>query len=148
VGRHSSVIIAIPICLVLALFIAWNLGPGRGSSAANLTEISDPAAIDSTIQLTHLSIATSDTYAGTIRIRNITGVLTNISKLPVRKIDLTMTFSDTDGKTIQESTHTAFDIRKRPLDPGSQYRFEVNFENLPRTWNYHVPRTRIVKVAY
>jgi hypothetical protein len=35
-----------------------------------------------------------------------------------------------------------------PLNPGGQFRFEVNFENLPRTWNYHVPITKIVRVGY
>jgi hypothetical protein len=59
-----------------------------------------------------------------------------------------MTFTDYEGKTIQESTHTAFDPRHRLLDPGDQYRFEVNFENLPKSWNYHVPNTQIVKVGY
>jgi hypothetical protein len=114
---------------------------GRGS------EITDASTIQHAVQLTHLSIATSDTFAGTIRIRNITGVLTNISDKTVRKIDLTMTFTDYDGKTIQESTHTVFNSRKVPLNPGAQYRFEVNFGNLP-TWNYHVPNTQIVRVGY
>ena len=147
--RRSIIIVGIAVFLVVALFAVWSFGPGRSSNAtASLTEIKDSAAIQSTVQLTHLSIATSDTYAGNIRIRNITGVLTNVSKMPVRRIDLKMTFKDYDGKTIQESTHTAFDPRKKPLDPGSQFRFEVNFENLPKSWNYHVPVTEIVNVAY
>ena len=120
-----------------------------GSAAEiEMTEIKDPASIQNTIELTHLSILTSDTYAGNIRIRNITGLLKNISTMPVRKIDLKMTFTDYDGKTIQESTHTAFSPRKKPLEPGTQFRFEVNFENLPRSWNYHVPITQIVSVSY
>jgi hypothetical protein len=147
--RRTAVIIACAVFFVVAVFVAWSLGPGkRASSPATLTEITDPASIQNTVQLTHLSILTSDTYAGNIRIRNITGILTNVSTTPVRKIDLKMTFTDYDGKTIQESTHTAFDPRRKPLDPGTQFRFEVNFENLPKTWNYHVPITQIVKVGY
>jgi len=147
--RRSILIVCIAVLLIVGLFVAWNFGPGRASNRpANLTEITDPAGIQSTVQLTHLSIATSDTFAGNIRIRNITAVLTNVSKMTVRKIDLKMTFKDYEGKTIQESTHTAFGPRRNPLDPGSQFRFEVNFENLPKTWNYHVPMTEIVNVAY
>jgi hypothetical protein len=149
VERRTAVIIACAVFFVVAAFAAWSLGPGRSViGTAALTEITEPAAIQNTVQLTHLSILTSDTYAGNIRIRNVTGILTNVSTTPVRKIDLKMTFTDYDGKTIQESTHTAFDPRRKPLDPGSQFRFEVNFENLPKTWNYHVPTTQIVKVAY
>lgn len=137
------------VVLVLALFLVWSFRPGRSSNeAADLTEITDASTIQHAVQLTHLSIATSDTFAGTIRIRNITGLLTNISDKSVRKIDLTMTFTDYDGKTIQESTHTVFASRRMPLNPGGQFRFEVNFENLPRTWNYHVPITKIVRVGY
>jgi len=147
--RRSAVIVGLAVFLVVGIFVFWNIGPGRSSrNSVPLTEITDAAAIQSSVQLTHLSILTSDTYAGNIRIRNITGILTNISNKPIRKIDLKMTFSDYDKNTIQESTHTAFDPRHKPLDPGEQYRFEVNFENLPKTWNYHVPDTHVVKVGY
>jgi hypothetical protein len=147
--RRSAVIAGVAVLLVVGLFAYWNFAPGRGvKNSTPLTESTDPSAIQSAVQLTHLSILTSDTYAGNIRIRNITGTLTNISGKPVRKIDLKMTFTDYEGNTIQESTHTVYDPRKKPLDPGDQYRFEVNFENLPKTWNYHVPKTQIVKIGY
>jgi hypothetical protein len=147
--RRSILIIGGTVLVGLAVFAVWALGPGRSRyESPKLTEITDPATIRSTVELTHLSILTSDTFAGNIRIRNITGILKNVSNTPIRKIDLKMTFTDYDGKTIQESTHTAFSPRKQPLDPGTQFRFEVNFENLPKTWNYHVPNTQIVSVAY
>jgi ABC-type antimicrobial peptide transport system permease subunit len=149
VERRSILIIGGAVLIGLAVFVAWSLGPGRNrNESPRLTEITDPAAIRNTVELTHLSIATSDTFAGNIRIRNITGRLKNISTTPIRKIDLKMTFTDYDGKTIQESTHTAFSPRKQPLDPGTQFQFEINFENLPKSWNYHVPTTQIVSVAY
>ena len=147
--RRSILIIGGAVLIAVAIFAGWSLGPGRSrNEASKLIEITDPAAIRNTVELTHLSIATSDTFAGNIRIRNITGLLKNISVMPIRKIDLKMTFTDYDGKTIQESTHTAFSPRIRPLDPGTQFRFEINFENLPKTWNYHVPNTQVVRVEY
>jgi hypothetical protein len=147
--RRSILIIGGTVLVGLAVFAIWALGPGRSRyESPKLIEITDPATIRSTVELTHLSILTSDTFAGNIRIRNITGILKNVSNTPIRKIDLKMTFTDYDGKTIQESTHTAFSPHKQPLDPGTQFRFEVNFENLPKTWNYHVPNTQIVSVAY
>ena len=147
--RRSIIITLVAIFLIVGIFVVWRLSPGGNSgSSAGLTETTEPALIENAVQLTHLSISTSDTFAGNIRIRNITGVLTNTSSMPIRKIDLMMTFTDYDGKTIQESTHTAFSPRRKPLDPGSQFSFEVNFENLPKTWNYHVPITKVVKVGY
>ena len=147
--RRSILIIGGTVLVVLAVFAGWSFGPGRSrTEALKLTEITDPETIRSTVELTHLSISTSDTFAGNIRIRNITGVLRNVSNTPIRRIDLKMTFTDYDGKTIQESTHTAFSPRKQPLDPGTQSGFEINFENLPKSWNYHVPVTQIVSVAY
>lgn len=147
--RRSIAIVGSAVVLTIVLFLGWSLGPGKSTNDfSTLTEITDVPEIQTTVQLTHLSILTSDTYAGNIRIRNITGILTNISSKAIRRIDLKMTFSDADGNTVEESTHTAYDPRNKPLVPGQQYRFEVNFENLPKTWNYHVPKTEIVKVGY
>jgi len=149
VERRSILIIGGAVLIGLVVFAGWSFGPGRSQiESSKLQEITDPAIIRNTVELTHLSIATSDTFAGNIRIRNITGLLKNISSAPIRKIDLKMIFTDYEGKTIQESTHTAFSPRKRPLEPGTQFRFEINFENLPKSWNYHVPITQIVSVAY
>jgi hypothetical protein len=149
VERRRIFIIGGAVFIAVAIFAGWTLGPGRSrNESSKLIEITDLAAIRNTVELTHLSIATSDTFAGNIRIRNITGRLKNISNTPIRKIDLKMTFTDYDGKTIQESTHTAFSPRKQPLDPGTQFQFEINFENLPKSWNYHVPTTQIVSVGY
>ena len=137
------------IILIFAVALTWGIRSGRSSNwTDNLTELTDSAALQRAVQLSNLSIATSDTFAGTIRIRNITGMLTNNSDKTIHKIDLKMTFTDYDGKTVQESTHTAFASQKAPLNPGGQYRFEVNFENLPRSWNYRVPVTQIVKIGY
>jgi hypothetical protein len=149
VERRSILIIGGAVFIAVAVFVGWSLGPGRNpKESSRLIEITDPAAIRNTVELTHVSIMTSDTFAGNIRIRNIIGRLKNISTMPIRKIDLKMTFTDYDGKTIQESTHTAFSPRKQPLDPGTQFQFEINFENLPKSWNYHVPITEVVSVAY
>jgi hypothetical protein len=147
--RRSIFIIGGAVFLVVGLLAVWNFGPGRRvTDTSPVTEITDPSVILNTVELSRLSILTSETYAGNIKIRNITGLLKNISPMPIRRIDLKMTFTDYDGKTVQESTHTAFSPRREPLDPGTEFRFEVNFENLPRTWNYRVPTTQIVRVGY
>ena len=59
-----------------------------------------------------------------------------------------MTFLDYNKKFIQDEVRTAFGLKQRPLEPGTEYRAELAFENPPRNWNYHVPDTVAVKAAY
>jgi hypothetical protein len=59
-----------------------------------------------------------------------------------------MTFTDFDGNPIQETIQHAYDNVRKPLEPGAQHRFEVNFENLPKNWNYRIPIVEVVKIGY
>jgi hypothetical protein len=148
--RRSAIIIGCVVALFLVLIVAWVFAPsGREElpSAESLTVVTDTAEIQNHIDLAHISIATSENYFGH-RIRLISGVLENISNKRLRTIDVRMVFTDFDGKPIQESVHEAFEIRRRPLEPGEQFRFEIGFENLPKNWNYRVPITDVVKVSY
>ena len=53
-----------------------------------------------------------------------------------------------DGKPIHEYTQKVLDRNQKPLAPGTEFRFEVRQENLPRGWNYRVPNTEISKIGY
>ena len=91
--------------------------------------------------------STSENYVGH-RLRVIRGWLKNVSDKPVRSVDAKFTFTDFDGKPVQETVNRVFEPFQKPIDPGTSYRFEVNFENLPRTWNYRVPVVEVVKIGY
>jgi hypothetical protein len=148
--RRSAIIITGSIVVAVALVLGWMFA---GSSeddrvaAAPLTEVSETAAIQNQIQLTHLGIATSENFAGH-RIRLVGGTVKNVSDKPIRMVQVKMTFTDYDGKPVQEYTDRVFETRQKPLLPNTEYRFEVGFENLPRTWNYRVPVTEIIKIGY
>src|SRR5688572_22937580 len=145
-NRRTALILGSVIVVALALLGGWVLmSPDNLPSI--LTELTDPAAIQNTIQVRETGILTSENYAGH-RLRVIRGWLKNISDKPVRMVDVKMVFTDFEGKPVQESVHRAFEPTQKPLVPGTEYRFEVNFENLPRSWNYRLPVIQVVKVGY
>ena len=147
--RRSSIIIGISVVLAVGLVLAWAFSPsGKDSGAQPLTEVTDTATIQSLVQLSRLSIATSENYVGH-RLRVITGRLKNVSAdKAIRMIEVKMVFTDTGGNSVHDYAGVVFEPTQKPLDPGIEYRFEVSFENLPRNWNYRVPVTEISKIGY
>ena len=147
--RRPVIIIIASIAVVLALVLAWILTPSaeEEAAAAPITELTDTATIQNNVQLSHLSIATSENFAQQ-KIRVISGMLKNLSDKPIRTIDVKMVFTDYDGKQVYEYSDKALSRNQRPLVPGEEFRFELRVENLPRTWNYRVPITEVSKIGY
>jgi hypothetical protein len=147
-GISRLLTIGLGLAAVAAIVILgfWGL-PSRGSSEApeGVTETKDAAAIENLVTLSQVGILTSTNFLGH-RIYVVRGTLKNVSSMAVRAIDVKMSFVDYSGKTIHEEGHTAFSHNQRPLEPGIDYQFEINFENLPKTWNYRVPKVTVVKV--
>jgi hypothetical protein len=63
-------------------------------------------------------------------------------------VEVKMTFRDEQKRVIQEDIRSAFDPRRPPLEPSTEYRFEIPFENPPKMWDYHVPDTEVIRVGY
>ena len=147
--RRSIIIIIASIAVVVGLFLVWALAPSARNNDSNLplTEISDTATIQNYLQLSHLSIATSENFARQ-KIYVISGYLKNLSGKPLRMIELKMAFTDFDGKSIFDYSQKLLDRNQKPLLPGAEFRFEARQENLPRRWNYRVPITEISKIGY
>jgi hypothetical protein len=144
--RRTLAIIGTTIAVFVGVILVWAFS-GDNTLSASLTEVTDSATIENHVQVSRVGIATGENYIGH-KIRVIGGLLTNSSDKAVRMVELKMVFLDYDGKPIQESNERAFDISQKPLLPGGKYRFEVNFENLPRTWNHRIPNIEVVKIAY
>jgi len=149
-GEHRrTIVIVASLVLLVGFIVAWVfIRPARDEvAAAPLVEVSDPAAIQSSTQLTHLSIATSENFAKQ-KIYVISAYLKNAADKPMRMAEVKMTFMDYDGKPVQEYTQKVLDRNQKPLPSGTEFRFEIRQENLPRTWNYRVPVTEVTKVGY
>src|SRR2546430_4811048 len=101
--RRSIIIIIASIAVVVGLFLIWALAPSarNNDSRLSLTEISDTATIQNYLQLSHLSIATSENFVRQ-KIYVISGYLKNVADKPLRMVELKMAFTDFDGKSIFE----------------------------------------------
>jgi Protein of unknown function (DUF3426) len=149
-GEHRATIIVVAsLVLVVGLVLAWVfVAPAHNELAGSpLVEVSDSTAVQSSTEISHLSIATSENFARQ-KIYVISANLKNLSSKPLRMAEVKMVFTDYDGKPIHEYTQKVLDRNQKPLPPGGEFRFEVRQENLPRTWNYHVPTTEITKLGY
>src|SRR5689334_19788046 len=114
--KRTVFIIGGLIVVALALVLGWAYTSPDPSPS--LTEITDPAAIQNAIQLTDTGILTSENYVGH-RLRVIRGWLKNVSDKPIRMVDVKFTFTDYDGKPVQESVNRAFEPIQKPIDPGT-----------------------------
>ena len=147
-NRAIGIIVAL-VLLIVGLIAGWSfVSSGEGEvPAASITEVSDTAAVQSSVQLSRLSIATSENFARQ-KIYVISANLKNVSNAPLRMAEVKMVFTDFDGKPVHEYTQKILDKDEKPVPPGTEFRFEVRQENLPRGWNYRVPITEVTKVGY
>lgn len=148
VARPFTIAIGLATVIALAVVMVWSVAPRAAPDLApGLTEIKDPAEIQKTIDLSHLHIVSSSNYLGHF-VYTVKARLRNVSSMPIRLVDVKWTFFDYDKKVIREETHTAFELKQAPLEPGTEYMFEIPFENPPHGWNYIVPDNVVVRVAY
>ena len=148
VARPAAIGIGIAVVAAIALVFVWGLRPdATPSTPAGLREITEPSELQGVVQLSHLGILTSTNYIGQ-KVYIVRATLKNVSGRPLRLIDVKLTFFDYNKKTIHEETRTAFSLKQKPLEPSTEYRAEIAFENPPKSWNYFVPDTKIVKAIY
>jgi hypothetical protein len=148
-GEHrSAIIIVASIVLIVGLIVGWTfISSGQQEGLGPVAELTDDATIQSSVQLSHLSIATSENFARQ-KIYIISAYLKNVSDKPLRSAEVKMIFTDFDGKPIHEYSQTILNPSQKPVPPGGEFRFEVRQENLPRGWNYRIPMTQITKIGY
>ena len=148
ITRPITLAIGLVVVIVLGILVVWGLSPGDVPDIPpGLTEVRDSVELAKVIEISHIGILTSTNYLGH-RVYTVTGTLKNIASTPIRLVDVTMTFRDYDKKTIHAEERPAFEPKQRPLEPGTEYRFEIAFEDPPQKWNYHVPDTQVFRVAY
>jgi len=148
ITRTTAIGIGVAVVLVVGIIAAFVLAPREAPTIpSGLTVVEDTSKIGTLLGMTHLSILTSTNFLGH-RVYTVTALLRNTSSTPIRWIKVRLTFFDYEKKIIHEEVQTALDLKQHPLDPDAEYRFEVPFENPPKTWNYHVPDTQVVFVGY
>ena|SRR5687768_2812868 len=148
IKRPATIAIGLAIVISIGVILAWSLAPRETPAIpSGLTEVTDPHELQKLIEIGPPSIVTGSNYLEQ-RIYTVRATLRNISSSPIRLVDVRMTYRSSDKRSILEEVHPAFEPRQPPLEPGTEYRFEISFENPPKTWNYRVPDTEVVRVAY
>ena len=146
--RRSVLIIVATVGVILGLILMWALAPSAQdeAAAAPLTEITDTSTIQNHVQLSRLSIATSENFVGH-KIRVIEANVKNVSDKPIRIVEVKMVFTDYDGNPLLDYSERVLETKQKPLAPGEEFRFEIRVENLPRTWNYRIPVTEVTRIG-
>lgn len=148
IARLATIAIGLVVVIGVGVFAVWSLAPGAApKTVPGLTEIKDPAEIQKTIELSHLHIVSSSNFLGH-RVYTVKATLRNVTSMPIRLVDVKWTFYDYNKKMIHEEIHPAFEAKQAPLEPSTEYKFEIPFENPPSGWNYRVPETVVVRVGY
>src|SRR5690242_3360644 len=116
-SNRPPIIAGITAVASVAIILSSDFTPANPPPSATLTDITDKSALANKTELAHISIATGENYIGN-RIRVISGVVKNTSDKSLRLVEVKMTFTDFDGKPIQESVQRAYENLRKPLDPG------------------------------
>jgi hypothetical protein len=73
-------------------------------------------------------------------VTTIHGMVTNNGGKSVRYLEISLTFSDIEGKPIQQKTAAAISRDDPPLKPGETRPFYVSFDQIPAQWNQASPQ--------
>jgi hypothetical protein len=80
-------------------------------------------------------------------VTTIHGTMANNGRKSVLYVEISLTFSDIEGKPIQQKTATPISGTTLPLKPGETRPFQVSFDEVPAMWNQAPPQmapTRVI----
>lgn len=80
-------------------------------------------------------------------ITTLAGDISNNGTQPVINLNLTIEFHDTmEQIVLRETRNVLGDVKSTPLGPGERRNFEINFDNVPPSWNMQVPTLRLAQL--
>ena len=83
-------------------------------------------------------------------VTTVYGTLTNNGSKTVVHVEISLSFSDIEGKPIEKKTASPVSVNTTPLGPGESRPFQVSFDRVPAMWNQAPPGmvpTRVVLAA-
>ena len=80
-------------------------------------------------------------------VTTVHATVTNNGKKSVRYLKISLTFSDIEGKPIQQKTADAISRNDPPLKPGETREFMVSFDEVPPVWNQAPPHMAPARVV-
>ncbi|TAM84556.1 MAG: DUF2393 domain-containing protein [Acidobacteria bacterium] len=80
-------------------------------------------------------------------ITTVYGTVTNNGNKTVRNLEISLTFSDIEGKPIEQKSATPIANDDPPLKPGETRPFQLSFDQVPDMWNQAPPQMAPVRVV-
>lgn len=132
---------------VAGLAIATLAGCGGGpKQAAKPAPEKEATAYLQNIQLTPGRVEAAQNFLNHT-VTSVYGAVTNKGKRTVRNLEINLTFSDIEGKPIEQKTATPVGDNDPPLKPGETRQFQLSFDQVPDMWNQAPPRMAPAKVT-
>jgi hypothetical protein len=75
------------------------------------------------------------------------GTVTNTGKQTVRQLEISLTFSDIEGKPVEQKSASPIGDDDPPLMPGETREFQVSFDEVPAMWNQAAPQMAPARVV-
>ena len=131
INRPVTIAIGLAVVAVHRSGLGWSLAPRDTPEVPpGLTEVKEPAELSEVDRVEPPNIVTSTNYLGH-RIYTVKATLRNISS-PIRLVDVKLTSGILRERRFKKKIHPAFERKQPPIEPGTEYRFEIPFENPPR----------------
>ena len=125
---------------VTALAVATLAGCGGGpKQAAESAPTAEETAYLQNIQVTPGRVEAAKNFLDHT-VTTVYGTLTNNGRKTVVHVVISLTFSDIEGKPIEQKTASPVSISTPPLKPGESRPFQVSFDHVPAMWNQAPPR--------
>jgi hypothetical protein len=80
-------------------------------------------------------------------VTTVYGTVTNSGKRTVRQLEISLTFSDIEGKPVEQKSATPIGDGDPPLQPGETRQFQVSLDQVPAMWNQGAPRMAPARVV-
>ena len=80
-------------------------------------------------------------------VTTVHGTVTNNGKRVVSNLEISLTFSDIEGKPIEQKKTHPISSNNPPLKPGETRAFQVSFDQVPPMWNQAPPQMTPVSVV-
>jgi hypothetical protein len=138
---------SLAVVMGLALGAATFAGCGGGHKQAQKSPATpEEKAYLQNIQITPGRVEAAQNFLQHT-VTTVHGTVSNNGKKSVRDIEISLTFSDIEGKPIQQKTADAISRNDPPLKPGETREFQVSFDEVPPVWNQAAPQmapTRVI----
>ena len=131
--------LSLAVALAFTLGAATFAGCGGPKKAAKSAPTAEEKAYLQNIQLTPGRVEAAKNFLNHI-VTTVHGTVTNNGKKSVRYLQISLTFSDIEGKPIEQKTADAISPNAPPLGPGQTRAFQIAFDEVPPMWNQAPPR--------